>query len=162
MVFVLVMTWYDHVSRDTLSVIGLSDQASVSSGRSKQARRGRRLFPHRVRIQRRCRCSFRDMFIKDGDDVRLSDLGIPRVVRIDDDRRALLAGAEATCGAHEDFSGRDCALHQSHVEGHEQLRSTGRPARRFRVAGGTGIGTDKNMIFWFWHSLPNKKSIWNM
>lgn len=37
MVFVLVMTWYDHVPRDTLSVIGLSNQASVSSGRSKQA-----------------------------------------------------------------------------------------------------------------------------
>lgn len=37
MVFVLVMTWYGHVPRDTLSVIGLRDQASVLSGPSKQA-----------------------------------------------------------------------------------------------------------------------------
>ena len=37
MVFVLVMTWYGHVPRDTLSAIGLTDQAPVLSDRLKQA-----------------------------------------------------------------------------------------------------------------------------
>lgn len=37
MVFVLVMAWYGHVPKNTLSAIGLSNQAPCSSDRSKRA-----------------------------------------------------------------------------------------------------------------------------
>jgi hypothetical protein len=117
MVFVFVMSWCTHVSKGTLSAISLSNQALVSPDRSKPTVR-LSLFPHRVWIQLRNRGPFRDMFIKDGGDVPLSDLGIPGIVGIDDNRRTLLARTEAARRAYQYFPWWDRTLHQPHVERH--------------------------------------------
>jgi hypothetical protein len=92
MVFVFVMTWYGHVVRNTLSAINLNNQAFNLVRPLEAGRHWLSLFPHCVWIQFRYWGSFCDMFIKDGGDVRLSYLGIPGIVGIDDDRRPLLAG----------------------------------------------------------------------
>ena len=51
------------------------------------------------------------------------------LVGIDDDGRTLFAGPQAAGRAHEDLTWLHAALHQSHVEGHEQLRRASRAAR---------------------------------
>src|SRR5688572_8561268 len=127
MVFVFVMTWYGHVVRNTLSAINLNNQAFNLVRPLEAGRHWLSLFPHCVWIQFRYWGSFCDMFIKDGGDVRLSYLGIPGIVGIDDDRRPLLAGTEAACRAHQHLPRWDGSLHQPHIESHQQLRRTGRP-----------------------------------
>ena len=149
MVFMLLMTRCGHIQKiryqQSADAIKRTFMTPSFAGRS--------LFPDGVGIQFGWRFAPFDMFIEDGGYVRLRYLGVPRVVGIDDDRRALFAGSKTACPAHQHFSRQQTVLHQPHVECHEQLCGTGAPARRFGVAWGTRIGADKNMILWFRHGF---------
>jgi len=109
------------------------------------------LLPDVIRIQLFGWLAALDVFIENRSNIGFGDLGIPRVVRVHHDGRSLLAGAQAGGACDEDFAGHDAALHETHVEGHEQLCGTLAAAGRFRVTRRTGVRADKDMIFRFWH-----------
>src|SRR6185295_17857780 len=111
-----------------------------------------RLLPDCVWIQLCDRLSTLDVLIDDRRHVGFRHFGVPGGVRIDDDGRSLLAGAEARRTADEHFTGSHTLLHEADVKGHEEGGCSGATAGRLRVPRGPRIGADDDVMFRLWHA----------
>src|SRR5437868_2088567 len=105
------------------------------------------LLPHRVWIQFRNRLPTLDVFIDNSGHIRFRHLGVPGRVRINDDGRSLLAGAQAGGTADEHVTRGYALLHEADIKGHEERGCSGATAGRLRVAWGPGVGADDNVMF---------------
>ena len=65
--------------------------------------------------------------------------GIPGAFGIDHDGRSLFAGAQAGRTGDQHFAWHNAALHETHVEGHQQLCRTLAAAGRFQGPGGRAL-----------------------
>jgi hypothetical protein len=92
------------------------------------------------------------MFIEDCSDIGFGHFRVPGAVRVHHDGWALFAGTETGRTGDQHISGHHAALHDTHVERHQQLAGAMVAAGGFGMTRGTGVGTDDNVIFRFWHA----------